>query len=102
MEVWTFIHKETNEIIRADIRAGDIDSGEEYFFTTLIYSPLWFVSTEEEAKIAYKEYVNSVYTTSYKRPATDRININDYEIKKFTLDGTQKIFDEFYKMIFKE
>ena len=81
MEVWTFIHKETNEIIRADIRAGDFDFGQCYYFTTSIYAPIWFVSSEEEAKVAYCKYVHPQYSMNYKRPATDRIKLEDYTME---------------------
>ena len=40
MEVWTFINKKTNEIIRCNLKPGDIEFGIEYYFTTNTYSPI--------------------------------------------------------------
>ena len=84
MEVWTFIHKETNEIIRFDTRAGCSEFGEQYYFTTFKYSPFWFVITEKDAISAYKEFVHPQFSINYNQPATDKININDYKICKFS------------------
>lgn len=84
MEVWTFINKETNDIIRFDARAGDIEFGTQYYFTTFKYSPFWFVMNKEEAERAYVDFVHPQYSINYTQPSTDRIDINDYKICKFT------------------
>ena len=90
MEVWTFINIKTNEIIRFHSRAGDIEFGIEYYFTDNEYYPLWFVHTEDEAKLAYSDWVHPQFSMHPKQPATDRININDYEICKFELNEITK------------
>jgi len=84
MEVWTFIHKNTNEIIRFDILEYDEEFGDLYYFINNDYSPIWFVNTEEESKLAYQEFIHPLYN-SYNRPSTDKINIYDYKISKFIL-----------------
>ena len=90
MEVWTFVSKKTNEIVRCSKRGGDIIFGEEYYFTdsetAIKYSPLWFVLTEEEAKIAYIGDVHPQFSGTFHRPATDRINLDDYEIRSFKIN----------------
>ena len=83
MEAWTFINKETNEIIRCDLKNGDSEFGQEYFFTTCIYSPLWFVKTKDETEIAYRINVHPQFSMNYKNPSTDNINLKDYKIVKF-------------------
>jgi hypothetical protein len=86
MEVWTFIHKETNKIIRFNvIYSDDSEFGTEYLFTTNKYSPIWFVETEEEAKLAYSDSVHAQFSMFYDRPSTDDININEFEIIKFEI-----------------
>lgn len=87
MEVWTFINKATIEIIRYNvIRTDDYCFDTEYFFIDDIYSPIWFVNTEEEAKAAYKKFIHPQFRQFYTQPSTDRINIDDYEIRKFILE----------------
>lgn len=86
MEVWTFIHKETNEIIRCDIKNYDIEFNEIYYFTTCEYSPLWFVKTKEEAEASYVEDVHPQYSMNYKNPSTDSIKLEDYKIVKFEMN----------------
>ena len=85
MEAWTFINKETNEIIRCDLKNGDSEFGQEYFFTTCIYSPLWFVKNKEAAEIAYKKNVHPQFSMSYKNPSTYGIILENYKIVKFEL-----------------
>jgi len=85
MEVWTFIHKETKDIIRFDIYAYDLEFGNVYYFTSSEYSALWFVKTKEEAEIAYVKFVHPQYTMFHERPSTDKIDIDDYYIGKFEL-----------------
>jgi hypothetical protein len=87
MEVWTFINKISKEIIRFDvIYTDDQDFGTEYFFTTGKYSPIWFVHTEEEAKIAFKDFVHPQFSMFFETPSTEKININDFEIVKFKME----------------
>lgn len=88
MEVWTFIHKITKEIIKFEvIYTDDPEFGTEYFFTICEYSPIWFVSTEEEAKNAYKDFVHPQFSMFYDRPSTEKINIEDYKIVKFKMEN---------------
>jgi len=87
MEVWTFIHKETHEVIRFNvIRTDDDCFCVEYFFSDYNGFPPWFVFSKEEAKKAYKEFVHPQYSISYERPSTNKININDYKICSFILN----------------
>lgn len=86
MEVWTFINKETNEIIRCNYKSGDIEFGIEYYFTTCEYSPLWFVNTEDEAKNAYNKEVHPFDSMNYRSPSTDSIKLEDYKLVKFELN----------------
>ena len=84
MEMWTFINKLTNEIVRCDALSSDAEFGNIYYFTDCIYSPYWFVDSEEKATLAYVDgYVHEQYSNNYERPKTDRINIKDYEIVTF-------------------
>jgi hypothetical protein len=83
MEAWTFINKNNKEIIRCDLRIGDIEFGQEYYFTTCKYSPIWFVKTKEEAELAYKKFVHPQYSMNYTRPGTDKILLEDYDIVQF-------------------
>lgn len=84
MEVWTFIHKETNEIIRCDMLSFDVEFGNLYYFIDSEYSPYWFVDTEEKAKLAYcKGDVHDQYANNFHRPKTDKIKLDDYKIVKF-------------------
>lgn len=87
MEVWTFIHKNTNELIRCDILSNDVEFGNMYYFLDNKdgkYSPFWFIESEEKAKLAYyKGHVHEQYSNNFERPNTDKININDYKIIKF-------------------
>jgi len=83
MEAWTFINKNTNEIIRCDIKNGDIEFRTLYYFTTCKYSPLWFVKTKEEAELAYKKDVHPKYSMNYTRPDTNKILLEDYDIVQF-------------------
>ena len=85
MEVWTFINKNTNEIIRFDFKSGDIEFGIEYYFTTDTYSPLWLVKNEEDAKLAYKKNVHPMDSMSYKTPSTHSILLEDYYIAEFKI-----------------
>jgi hypothetical protein len=88
MEVWTLINKNNNKIIKYDIIGHDLEFGNLYYFVDPIeweYSPIWFVNSEEEVKLAYKEWVHPQYCNNYKRPSTDKINIDDYIIKKFKM-----------------
>ena len=87
MEVWTFINKETNEIIRYDLKPGDIEFGALYYFTTVIYSPLWFVDSENVALLAYKKEVHPYDSMNYNTPSTNSINIEDYKIIKFEINN---------------
>ena len=85
MEVWTFINKETNKIIRCDIKNYDSEFYVIYHFTNAIYSPLWFVKTKDEAELAYKKNVHPQYSMNYTTPDTDSINLENYKIVKFEL-----------------
>ena len=85
MEAWTFINKNTNEIVRCDIKNGDIEFRTLYYFTTNIYSPLWFVKTKCEAEDAYKKDVHPQYSMNYTNPSTDNIKLEDYNIVEFKL-----------------
>jgi hypothetical protein len=86
MEVWTFINKETNEIIRCDIKNYDSEFYEIYYLTTGAHSPLWFVKTKEKAEFAYKKDVHPQYSINYTTPDTDGINLEDYKIVNFELN----------------
>jgi len=87
MEVWTFIHKETNNIIKYNvIRTDDDCFNTKYFFSTYENFPPWFVFTKKEAEDAYQEFIHPQYSISYNRPSTDKININDYKICNFILN----------------
>jgi len=84
MEMWTFINKKTNDIIRCDILSSDIEFGNLYYFISNEYSPYWFVDSEEKAKLAYfKGYVHEQYCNNFERPITNRIVLDDYKIVKF-------------------
>ena len=83
MEVWTFINKKTDEIIRCDIKNGDVEFRLLYYFTTFKYSPLWFVSTKEEAELAYQKEVHPKHSINYKRPDSYKIKLEDYYIAEF-------------------
>jgi len=85
MEVWTFINKETNKIVRFNTRAGDIEFGTEYYFIEDEYYPLWFIDTEDAAKLAFSACVHPQFSMHPRQPATDRIHIEDYAICKFEL-----------------
>ena len=83
MELWSFINKETKNIIRFSlIYTTDEDFGIEYFFVENDSFPMWFVESEMDAINAFQEFVHPQYRMYYKTPSTNRININDYEIKK--------------------
>ena len=91
MEVWTFINKKNKEIIRYSLRAGDECFGPIFYFDDDeemkdYYSP-WFVYTKEEAEIAFIKDVHPQFSINYKRPSTDQINLTDYEIKQFKMNG---------------
>lgn len=83
MEVWTFINKKSGEIVRFNVKDGDDEFGIQYYFTEFKSFPIWFVDSEEKARFAYKDFVHAQYAQFPESPATDRINILDYEIRKF-------------------
>jgi hypothetical protein len=83
MEVWTFINKKTNQIIRYNIRPGDIEFGNEFYFTESDLFPLWFVNSEEDIKKCLECYDHPQFNQFWYLPSKNKINIDDYEIIKF-------------------
>ena len=86
MEAWSFINKTTNEIIRFDIRTGDIEFGDEYYFTVSLNSPLWFVHSEEIIKKTLTTYEHPQFNIFFETPSKSKINIDNYKIAKFVFD----------------
>lgn len=86
MEVWTFINKKTNDIIRHNVIYTNDDCFDTlYFFTDSKYASPWFVFSKEAAEIAYEKEVHAQYSMSFERPNTEQINLNDYEIICFSI-----------------
>lgn len=83
MELWTLIHKKTTEIIRCDTLSNDVEFGNLYYFTDYEYSPYWFVNSEEKAKLAHVKWTHDQFAVNFERPLPEKINVDDYEIKKF-------------------
>lgn len=83
MEVWTFINKHTKEIIRFNIRIGDIEFGSEYYFTDNNMYPFWFVDSEIKLDKILELYNHPQYNIFYETPAKDCIDIENYEKIKF-------------------
>jgi hypothetical protein len=84
MEVWTFINKISNKIIRCDTLSSDVEFGNLYYFIECDFSPYWFVDSEEKALLAYNSgFVHEQYCNNFERPITERINLDDYKITKF-------------------
>ena len=70
MEVWTYINKETNELIRYNFRPGCIEFGTQYYFKIL-------KSLDSNDHPQYNMF--------WETPAKDKININEYKIIKFKI-----------------
>ena len=79
MEVWTYINKETNELIRYNFRPGCIEFGTQYYFTTLKDCPLWFVENEEEILKSLDSNDHPQYNMFWETPAKDKINIKYFD-----------------------
>jgi hypothetical protein len=74
MELWTYINKKTNLIIRCDILDSDPEFGNLYYFVENDYSPYWFVETEDDAILANMKFVHPEFN-SYKRPVAESIKV---------------------------
>jgi hypothetical protein len=86
MEVWTFVHKETKEIIRVyNIENYDDVFGNRYYFTDGEYATPWFVFSKEEIDfiIKNKKFIHGQYSVFYNMPSVECVNIDDYDIIKF-------------------
>lgn len=85
MKLWTYINKKTDQILRCDILDSDPEFGNLYYFVENDYSPFWFVESEEEVITANMKFVHPEFN-SYKRPITERVNLDEYKIVKFNLE----------------
>lgn len=85
MEAWTFINKETKEIIRFNQKETGDDFGEEYYFSDYNGYPIWV--TEKYSDIEYllkhnnHPFYNSVHGTPRKLPNL----LEDYVVHKIEI-----------------
>lgn len=83
MEVWTFMHKVSGDLIRFNKLDIDDDLGIVYYFSDDIYLPIWV--TFDFTKIEYLSKVISVSpyeSTKYETPSNEYVNLADYRIIK--------------------
>ncbi len=84
MEVYSFIHKETKEIIRFNkIYVDDEICIQHYFSDDKDYA-IWFNENKNDLERITKG-ISEWESFDYRYPCTDRIKIKDYEICKFSL-----------------
>ena len=86
MEIYTFKHKITNEIIKFDHLELDDDIGRQYYFIESKTQPPWF--SFERKNLEYIQNcreISAIKSMYCNCPNTDSINIHDYEIVKFIL-----------------
>ena len=88
MVVYTFIHKETKEIIKCHYMMIDDEFGRVYYFTP-DHGALWFVDdiNRIEFIIENKKFIHPQYSMMYYSPSVEDINLDDYEVKKFVIDN---------------
>lgn len=92
MEVWTFIHKETGDLLRFSRASIDDDFGTLYFFSESKYDSPWFCSNKEDLDfILQSDNIHPKYSMFYNRPSKEKIDFSNYKICKFirTDDQTQ-------------
>ena len=91
MELWTFVNKETGDVIRFDkIETGDSEFGDLYYFINHTGFPTWFVSKKESIDIIlkYKSLGNDMhpkYSQFFETPEFKKVNLDEYEIKKIII-----------------
>ena len=88
MEAYTFIHKETKEVIRIDYFSDyNEDFGQIYYLTHLSNGVPWFVFSLDEIKYVLEnsEFMHPINNNS-NSPSAEHVNLNDYEIRKFVMN----------------
>ena len=84
MEIYTFKHKTTNEIIRFNHLDLDDDIGTEYYFTASQHQPPWFSFDIKNLEyIQNSRCIPPIKSMFCEFPNTDSINIKEYEIVKY-------------------
>ncbi len=87
MEVWTFIHKETNEIIKSNCLVLDSEFGTKFYFSDYKHYQPWFSLNEEDLHfIKNTKYLYLEKSMFCNFPDKGNIDLEQYEIKKFIMD----------------
>lgn len=86
MELWTFIHKDTNEYIRFNKIDIDDDLGTLYYFSNVETLPIWVSSNLDDMVYLLNAIsVPPIYSMLHTKPSNEYVNLKNYEIFKINL-----------------